>query len=64
MGMWFNGGHCGRWVEITLKEDCLGLGLTASDPPDVCGVNPWESDPLAQPLYKEDDFSGQKMYAV
>ena len=27
-------------------------------------VNPWESDPLEQPLYKNDDFSGRMMYAV
>lgn len=37
-GMWYDGGHCGRWVEITLNEDCLGLGLTASEPPNICGV--------------------------
>lgn len=63
-GMWNNGKSCGRWVEITLNEDCLGLGLTASDPPSICGVNPWESDPLDQPLYKNDAFSGRTMYAV
>lgn len=64
MGMWYNGRHCGRWLEITLKEDCLSLGLTSSAPPEVCGVNPWVENPLDQPLYKEDELSGRKLYAA
>lgn len=63
-GMWRDGKNCGRWVEITLLEDCLGLGLTPSDPPDVCGVNPFLANPLAEPAYKQDSLSGTKMYAV
>eukprot|EP00892_Ulva_mutabilis_P005709 jgi/Ulvmu1/350/UM001_0355.1 len=64
MGMWRNGKNCGRWVEITFNEDCLGLGLTASNPPDVCGVNPFLQNPLSEPRYSDDQYSGTKMYAV
>lgn len=64
MGLWANGTNCGRWVKITLLEDCLGLGLTASDPPDVCGVNPFEENPLLVDNYTTDSRSGTTMYAV
>jgi hypothetical protein len=64
MGMWYNGKNCGRWIEITLKEDCLGLTLTPSDPPSICGVNPFYANPLAQKEYKNDTLSGKVMYAV
>lgn len=64
MGLWENGKNCGRWVEITLLEDCLGLGLTPSSPPDVCGVNPFFENPLEQPRYQTDMLSHTKMYAV
>lgn len=64
MGLWENGKNCGRWVEIEFQEDCLGLGLTASNPPDVCGVNPFFENPLEQPEFKSDGLTGTKMYAV
>ena len=62
--MFYNGKNCGRWIEIEFNEDCLGLGLTTSSPPEICGVNPFEQSPLDEPSYQRDQLSGKKLYAV
>jgi hypothetical protein len=57
LGMFDNGGNCGRWVEITFLENCVGHGHDAqTDPPSICGVNPYEEDPLVN--YEQVSWPG------
>lgn len=63
MGVYHNGANCGRWVEITFGENCVGHGNDAfSQPPIVCGRDANNGDPLVN--FEEDSFSGLKVYAV
>jgi hypothetical protein len=63
LGLYNNGRNCGRWVQITFQANCAGQGNDAfSDPPTVCGKNPFESNPLEN--YQVDQHCGTVVYAV
>jgi hypothetical protein len=63
MGMFNNGINCGRWIEITFMENCVGKGNSlVGEPPMVCGANAYNGDPLAS--FQPDQYTGTKVYAV
>lgn len=63
MGMFNNGHNCGRWVEITYQDICVGDDSgAASQPPVICGVNAVIGDPRIN--YSPDSKTGIKAYAL
>lgn len=63
IGMFNNGNNCGRWVEITYQESCVGdESAGASQPPVVCGVDAVFGDPRI--YYAPDSKTGIKAYAL
>lgn len=57
LGMFANGQNCGRWIEIEFQQNCEGYGADAHiDPPDICGVNPYEEDVMTN--FQDDKWTG------
>lgn len=63
LGLYNNGKNCGRWVEITYGDNCVGHGHDVkANPPIVCGVNAFKDSPLQN--FQPDEKSGTKAYAL
>jgi hypothetical protein len=63
MGMFLNGRNCGRWLEITFGQNCVGYGNDVfTEPATVCGGDALAGPPKSR--FQSDKFTGMKVYAV
>ncbi len=57
MGEFDNGRNCGRWVEVTLSDDCNGMNDGAEDE-EFCRKGEWQTDDSG---WFEDKYNGAKL---
>lgn len=62
-GMFDNGRNCGRWIEITLNENCVdGNSAALQKRPVVCGVDASLGNPRVN--FAPDSTTGTRIYAI